>query len=85
MQHHAIKCLLILTFFATFLSTADSLFWKKKEFNYSPVIIVPGNGGCRIEAKTVNPKVLTPKCRVSRDWYLIWANIKNIDLFAGEC
>lgn len=83
MQHHAIKCLLILIFFASFLSTADSLFWKKK-FNYSPVIIVPGNGGCRIEAKTVNPKVPTPKCRVSRDWYLIWANIKNIDLFAGE-
>lgn len=56
------------------------------ESRLSPVILVPGDGGSRIEAKLDRKDVAHHYCeRKSDDWFDLWVNLSLLVPFAIDC
>lgn len=56
------------------------------ESRLSPVILVPGDGGSRIEAKLDKKDVAHHYCeRKSDDWFDLWVNLSLLVPFAIDC
>lgn len=52
----------------------------------SPVILLPGDGGSRLEAKLDRKDVLHHYCeRRSDDWFTLWVNLSLLVPFAIDC
>lgn len=52
----------------------------------SPVILMPGDGGSRLQAKLDRTDVLHHYCeRKSSDWFDLWVNLSLLVPFALDC
>lgn len=52
----------------------------------SPVILLPGDGGSRLEAKLDRKEVLHKYCvRRADDWFDLWVNLSLLVPFAIDC
>lgn len=57
-----------------------------KEENLSPVILIPGDGGSRLQAKLDRHEVPHYYCeKKSGDWFDLWLNLSLLVPFALEC
>ena len=45
---------------------------------FKPVIIVPGTGGSRLEAKLNKPSVNHWYCSATSDWYTLWLSVASL-------
>lgn len=58
----------------------------RSDSKLSPVILLPGDGGSRLEAKLNRKEVLHKYCvRRSDDWFDLWVNLSLLVPFAIEC
>lgn len=58
----------------------------KSQNRLSPVILLPGDGGSRLEAKLDRKEVLHKYCvRRSDDWFDLWVNLSLLVPFAIDC
>lgn len=52
----------------------------------SPIILMPGDGGSRLQARLNRQNVLHHYCeRKSNDWFDLWLNLSLLVPFALEC
>uniref|UniRef100_A0A6G1SFT1 Group XV phospholipase A2 n=1 Tax=Aceria tosichella TaxID=561515 RepID=A0A6G1SFT1_9ACAR len=66
--------------------TNDILASHHDESRLSPVILVPGDGGSRLEAKLDKKDVAHHYCeRKSDDWFDLWVNLSLLVPFAIDC
>jgi lysophospholipase-3 len=79
-HHHHLYLLLL-----AFAVGANSLI-APNESRLSPVILVPGDGGSRLEAKLDKKDVAHHYCeRKSDDWFDLWVNLSLLVPFAIDC
>ena len=45
---------------------------------FKPVIIIPGTGGSRLEAKLNKPSVNHWYCSKTSDWYTLWLSVPSL-------
>ena len=66
--------------FAVFvaLTIASVLFSDTDASTFNPVIIVPGTGGSRIEAKLDKPSTKHFYCSKKSDWYTLWLSVTQL-------
>lgn len=58
----------------------------RKENQLSPVILMPGDGGSRLQAKLDRQNVAHHYCeRKSTDWFDLWLNLSLLVPFALDC
>uniref|UniRef100_A0A061RML1 Lysophospholipase III n=1 Tax=Tetraselmis sp. GSL018 TaxID=582737 RepID=A0A061RML1_9CHLO len=51
-----------------------------------PVILIPGNGGCQLEAKLQNkPRVPHWWCKKNSDWFRLWFDFKQLLPYQIDC
>jgi len=56
------------------------------EAQLSPIILLPGDGGSRLQAKLDRRDVSHHYCeRKSSDWFDLWLNLSNLVPFAIDC
>lgn len=68
------------------LSTSLSLLSTAANSGLSPIILLPGDGGSRLQAKLDRQDVLHHYCiRKSNDWFDLWLNLSLLVPFALEC
>lgn len=61
-------------------------FQSRSDGKLSPVILLPGDGGSRLEAKLNRKDVMHKYCeRRSDDWFDLWVNLSLLVPFAIDC
>lgn len=54
--------------------------------NLNPIILIPGDGGSRLQAKLDRQDVVHHYCeRKSNDWFDLWLNLSLLVPFAIDC
>lgn len=67
-------------------SSSDKRPASSSENQLSPIILLPGDGGSRLQAKLNRQDVLHKYCeRKSSDWFDLWLNLSLLVPFALEC
>jgi len=52
---------------------------------FKPVIIIPGTGGSRLEARLNKPEVNHWWCHKTSDWYTLWFSLSELLPFTIDC
>lgn len=58
---------------------------KQQQTISSPIIMVPGYGGTRLEAKLNKPSVVRYFCDLESDWSDVWINVKLLLPYMIDC
>lgn len=67
-------------------SNGDGWTSTQDDNRLTPVILMPGDGGSRLEAKLESHDVLHKYCHTkSTDWYALWVNLSLLVPFAIDC
>ena len=74
------KTLITVMFYFTFFALAP-----KYAKSLNPVLIIPGTGGSRLEAKLYTPSVTHFYCSRTSDWYTLWPSLVQLIPPAINC
>ncbi|XP_034946388.1 phospholipase A2 group XV-like [Chelonus insularis] len=79
-----VRLILIIIIFCV-IGRTRSKSWRDKNWNRSPVIFIPGDGGSQVEAKLNKTTVPHYLCEKTSDFFNIWLNLELLVPIIIDC